>query len=72
MQVTTTTTELAPVKVGRAKGNIVKVLGFDVRVGTKRHEKLIQLKNRLDDLNTSETAVVVFTGGSRILSGGYR
>jgi len=71
MQKTTKTTELAPVKAGRTKGNIVKVLGFDVRIGTKRHEKLVQLKNRLDDLNTSETEVVVFTG-SRILSGGYR
>jgi hypothetical protein len=43
MQETTTTTELAPVKAGRTKGNIVKVLGFDVRVGTKRHDKLVQL-----------------------------
>ena len=43
----------------RIKGNLVKVLGIEVRVGTKRHEKLIQLKNRLDDLNTHETSTLI-------------
>jgi hypothetical protein len=54
----TTTAEKTETQT-RVKGNLVKVLGIEVRVGTKRHEKLIQLKNRLDDLNTHETSTLI-------------
>lgn len=54
----TTTVEKTETQT-RIKGNLVKVLGIEVRVGTKRHEKLIQLKNRLDDLNTHETSTLI-------------
>jgi len=54
----TTTAETTETQT-RIKGNLVKVLGIEVRVGTKRHEKLIQLKNRLDDLNTHETSTLI-------------
>jgi hypothetical protein len=54
----TTTSEKTETQT-RVKGNLVKVLGIEVRVGTKRHEKLIQLKNRLDDLNIHETSTLI-------------
>jgi len=49
MQETTTSTEVAPVKVGHTK-----ILGYWVKLGTKRHSILVQTKKHLDDLRTAE------------------
>jgi len=49
MQETITSTEVTPVKAG-----YTRILGYWVKLGTKRHSILVQTKKHLDDLRTAE------------------
>ena len=61
-----TTTEVAPVQEGAEKGftflpsgkvikpGYTKILGYWVKIGTKRHSILLETKKHLDDLRQEE------------------
>ena len=61
-----TTTEIAPVREGAEKGftflpngkvikpGYTKILGYWVKLGTKRHSILLETKKHLDDLRQEE------------------
>jgi hypothetical protein len=62
-----TTTEVAPVQAGTERGftflpsgkvvkpGYTKILGYWVKLGTKRHSILVETKKHLDDLRREET-----------------